>query len=153
MSEDTLIYEEWEMRLQLEQGLKVLESGALKRIALKQWQTKKYTHDQALALFAELNIVEPLDQAAREVLEIELANYEQAKLDEIKRREAMAERKEAGREVRKNTKELQAKSKAARERGQDLFNTFNELGELDNSPIGSMTAAEQFLASKTDEEE
>lgn len=153
MSEDTLIYEEWEMKLQLEQGLKVLESGALKRIALKQWHTKKYTHDQALALFAELNIVEPLDQSSREILEIELANYEQAKLDEIKRKESLVERKEAGREVRKNTKELQAKSKAAKERGQDLFNTFNEIGELDNTPIGSMTAAEQFLANKADEEE
>lgn len=152
MSEETLLYEEWEMKLQIEQNLKVVESGATKRIVDKQWHTKKFTHDQALALFAELNLFEPLDPAGKEILEIELANYEQAKLDEIKRKEDMADRKEAGREVRKNTKDLQEKSKAARDRGQDLFNTYTETGDLDDTPIGSMTAAEKFLASKQEEE-
>jgi len=143
--EELLLYEEWHHRLQIEQRLRVVEDGASVRVKDKSWHTKLFTKNEALGLFAELNTVDQADDNDVKDLELDYSNYEQERIEAEAIRQAKVDKKDASRAVGQETRDVQAKVEEEKERGQDLFNTFAEDGNLDDEPLVSLTKAEQFL--------
>lgn len=144
------VWDDWEPRLQLANKLVIVENGARRFITKKQLHTKKIGYDEALSLMQEKCQLRPIADEDEAVLQGQIDKFEASVEKQDDRKEAIATRKETGkaaRAVRIEKTERIAKQKE----GYDLFDVYDENGEIIDKPFVEMSNAELYLDRKKKE--
>lgn len=145
------VWDDWEPRLQLQNNFVIVENGARRFVNRKQLHTKKFGYDEALFLMHEKCALRPITEEDRPVLQSQIEKFEASVEKADDRKEAIATRKETGKAARKVRLEKVDRIQKQKE-GYDLFDVFDENGEIIDKPFVEMSNAELYLDSKKEKE-
>lgn len=145
------VWDDWEPRLQLQSGFVIIENGAKRFITRKQFHTKKYSFDDALYLMHEKCELRPIEDEDRPVLQAQIEKFEATMEKADDRKEFIQSRKETGRAARKERMEKTERIEKQKE-GYDLFDVYDENGEIIDKPFVELSNAELYLHGKKEKE-
>lgn len=144
-------WEDWQPRLQIQSGFVITENGAKRFITRKQLHTKKFSFDEAIYLMHEKCALRPLTDEDYQVLQDQIIKFEASAEKTSDRKDAIATRKETGKAARKVRMEKVDRIQKQKQ-GYDLFDIYDENGEIIDKPFVEMSNAELYLDSKKEKQ-